>query len=249
MGKTIAIGGGEIGRPGYPVETTEIDKEIISLSGKKSPKLLFIPTASGDSDGYMDTVENHFGKELGCNVHYLCIIKENLSTDEIRDEIFSSDIIYVGGGNTLKMMKLWRKLGVDKLLLEAYNKGIVLAGLSAGSICWFKYGSSDSMKFANSNADFIKVTGLGLINALHCPHYDVELNRKPNVKELMKKTSGIAIAVDNCCAIEIVDEKYRIISSKDTANAYKVYWKNGKFFEEIIEKDEDFRDIAELLTK
>ena len=77
---------------------------------------------------------------------------------------------------------------------------------------------------------------MGLINALHCPHYDFEKDRKTDLKKMMKKTSGVAIALDNCCAVEIIDNKYRIISSKPSANAYKVYWKGDKYYEEIIKK-------------
>ena len=97
MRKIIAIGGGEIGRPGYPVETTKIDKEIIKLTGKQNPKLLFIPTASSDSDGYFETVQKHFGKRLGCKVDVLWLIKENPSYKEVEEKVMSSDIVYVGG--------------------------------------------------------------------------------------------------------------------------------------------------------
>jgi len=248
MKKIIAIGGGEIGRPGFPVETTKIDKEIINLTGKKSPKLLFIPTASGDSELYFNTVNKHFGKILGCKVDVLYLTKEKLSKKEIEQKILGSDIVYVGGGNTLAMMKVWKKNGVDKILKQAYEKGIVLSGLSAGSICWFKWGISDSKRFSNPKADLIKVSGLNLINALHCPHYDVEVGRKSDLKKMMMKTSGMAIAIDNCCAMEVIDGKYRIISSKSHANAYRVYWKNGQYFEEIIKKEELLNPLN-LLTK
>ncbi len=249
MKKIIAIGGGEIGRPGFPVETTAIDKEIIKLTGKKNPKLLFIPTASSDSEGYYKTVEKHFGKKLGCKVDVLYLIKEKLSKKEIRDRILKSDIIYVGGGNTLKMMKIWKKTVVDKILIKAYEKGIVMSGLSAGSICWFKYGNSDSKKFADPNADLIKVKGLGLINALHCPHYNIEAYREPDLKKMMQKTSGIAIAMDNCCALEVINDEYRIIASKSTANAYRVYWKAGKYYKEVIIKEKKLKSLKELLIK
>ncbi len=249
MQKIIAIGGGEIGKSGYPVETTEIDKEIIRLTGKKNPKLLFIPTASSDSESYFKVVKKHFGDKLGCKTNVLYLIKEKLNKKEIKDKILKSDIIYVGGGDTLKMMKIWRKNGVDKILKEAYKKGIVLSGLSAGSICWFKWGNSDSRRFTNSNADLIKVSGLDLINALHCPHYDFEKDRRADLKKMMKKTSGIAIAIDNCCAIEIINDKYRIIDSKSSANAYKVYWKANKYHEEKIKKEKGFKLISDLLRK
>ncbi len=249
MRKIVALGGGEIGRPGFPIETTEIDKEIIKLTGKKNPKLLFIPTASSDSESYFGIVKKHFGKRLGCRTDVLYLIKKKLSKKEIRNKILDSDIIYVGGGDTLKMMKIWKKDGVDKILKEAHEREIVLSGLSAGSICWFKWGNSDSRKFINPKADLIKISGLGLINALHCPHYDFEKKRKMSLKKMMKKTSGIAIAIENCCAIEIVDDKYRIISSKSPANAYKVYWKGGEYFEEIIKKERKFELLKNLLKK
>jgi len=248
MKKIVAIGGGEIGRPGYPVETTKIDKEIIRRTGKRHPKLLFIPTASSDSESYFEVVKKHFGKRLGCQTDVLYLIKKRLTNKEIKKEIFQSDIIYVGGGNTLKMMKIWRKTGVDKILKEAYQKGVVLSGVSAGAICWFRQGLSDSRRFANPKANLIKVSGLGLINAFHCPHFDSK-EKKTALKKMMKKISGAAIAVDNCCAMEIIDGKYRVISSKPSANAYKVYWKASKYYEEKIKKEKEWRSLKELLKK
>lgn len=247
--KIVAIGGGEIGRPGYPVETTKIDKEIIKLTGKIKPKLLFIPTASSDSETYFDTVKKHFEKKLGCKVNVLYLLKNKLSQKEIKNKILNSDIIYVGGGNTLKMLQIWKKNNVDKILKKAYRQGIVLSGLSAGSICWFKYGCSDSRKFNNPKASLIKVKGLGIINALHCPHYDIEAYRKIELKKMMKNTTGVAIAIDNCCAIEIIDNKYRIIDSKKSANAYKVYWEKNKYFEKVIKKEKKLKPLNQLLLK
>lgn len=247
--KIIAIGGGEIGRPGYPVETTKIDKEIISLSGKKSPRVLFIPTASSDSESYFEVVKKHFGKRLECKVDVLNLIKEKLTKKQIAKKVFNSDIIYVGGGNTAKLLKVWKKTGADKVLIDADKKGIILSGVSAGAICWSIYGLSDSLRFNNSKANLIRVTGLGLINILYCPHYDFEPHRKAGLKKIMKKTSGVAIAVENCCALEIIDDKYRIISSKKNAKAYKVFWKKNKFYEDIIKQEKEFRPLAELLVK
>ena len=248
MGKIVAIGGGEIGRPGYPIETTSIDREIIELTGKSHPKVLFIPTASLDSEGYYETVKSHFGSRLGCNVDVLYLVKENPTKQEIERKLFSSDIVYVGGGNTLRMMNVWKSYGLDILLRKAHSQGIVLSGLSAGAICWFRYGNSDSRKFTKSNARLIKVSGLNLVNALFCPHYDVEKDRKAELKAMMMKTPGISIALENCSALEIVDSMYRVISSKETANAYKVYWKQGKFHHELLPKKE-FLPLEELLRK
>lgn len=248
MGKIVAIGGGEIGRPGYPIETTSIDQEIVNLTGKSHPKILFIPTASLDSTGYYETVKAHFDSRLNCSTDVLYLIREKPTIQEIERKLFSSDTVYVGGGNTLRMMNVWKNYGLTDLLRKAHAKGIVLSGLSAGAICWFRYGNSDSRKFTKSNTRLIRVSGLNLVNALFCPHYDVEQDRKAELKAMMKKTPGIALALDNCSALEIVDSNYRVISSKKTANAYKVYWKKGKFFHELIPKRE-FLPLEELLKK
>jgi len=250
MRKIIAIGGGEIGRAGYPVETTEIDKEIIRLTGKTKPKMLFIPTASLDAPGYVEDMKRHFGGRLGCEVDVLLLLREKLSKRMMTEKIMGADIIYVGGGNTLLMMKTWRKYGVDKLLERAYKKGIVMAGLSAGSICWFRGGLSDSVRKNKDNkTDYGKVSGLGFIKALHSPHYDFEKARAEALKKIMRKTFGVAIALENCAALEVLDDKYRIITSKPNAKAYAVFWKKGECYKIEIKQVEEFRPLAEILKR
>ena len=250
----MAIGGGEIGRPHpdggfYSVETTKIDKQAISLTGKKNPKLLFIPTASSDSVGYYEGVKKHFSK-LGCKTDVLYLLSNKLSKKQLRDKILSFDIIYVGGGNTLKMMTVWRRLGFDITLKEACRKSIVLSGVSAGAICWFSYGNSDSRRFSSGSKKLIKVTGLGLIDALFCPHYDVEPHRQKDLKRMMKQTSKVmAIAADNCTAIEILDDQYRILTCKKSAKVYKIFWKKGKYHQERVLSDDMYRPLSDLLKK
>lgn len=247
--KIIAIGGGEIGRPGFSIETEKIDKEIIKLTGKKNPKLLFIPTASSDSKSYCEVVEKYFGKKLKCQVDFLFLLNKKNSQAQNKKIILGSDIIYVGGGNTLKMMNIWRRQGIDKLILEAGKRGAVLSGVSAGSICWFKYGNSDSRKFANEKAGYIKVSGTGIINALCCPHYNIEHNRPESLRVMTKSLKEVAIAMDNCCALEVVNDDYKIISSNKNAQAYKVYWKNGKYYKETISQKRIFSPLKDLLSK
>ena len=250
MGRIVAIGGGEIGRPGVKNETLSIDREIIKLAGKNQPKLLFIPTASGDAEGYITSINNYFGKRLGCRIDTLALTKTFYSKKELEDKILRTDIIYVGGGNTLKMMKLWRKLGVDILLKRAYDQGVVLSGLSAGSICWFRYGNSDSARFGkNKEASMVCVRGLDLLPLLHCPHYNIEEHREASLKTMMKKIKGVAIAIDNCAAIEVVDDEFRILRSKSIANAYKIYWRNNKYFKEQLPASKKMAPLSQLLVK
>ncbi len=247
MGKIIAIGGGEIGRPGYPVETTKIDKEIISLAGKKHPKFLFIPTASNDSELYVKTVHKYFGKRLGCKVSTLCLVNNPPSFEQIKSIILGSDIIYVGGGNTLKMLKLWRKLKVDKVLAEAYRRGIVLSGVSAGAICWFRFGSSDLGKIKNGgNANYKRIRGLGLLNFTASPHHTREKGRKGVLVKIMGKTPGMGLAIDDCAALEVVGGKYRVIISKANSKIHKVYIKKGKLNYQLVKISKKFEPLVKI---
>lgn len=247
--KIIAIGGGEMGRPGTRIETLSIDKEIVRLTGRIHPRLLFIPTASSDSKLYCEVVNKYFGRRLGCHVDTLLLLKERPTQRQIKSKIANADFVYVGGGNTMLMMKAWRKFGVDKALIEACEKGKVMSGLSAGSICWFRYGSSDSRKFTRPDADLIRVKGLDIIHTSHCPHYNTEKDRGPDLRKMMRKTPGVAIALDECCALEVVGDQYRLLSSKKGAGAYKVYWKQNEFFHEKIAKAVSFKPLSKLLSK
>jgi len=255
MGKIIAIGGGEIGRPKedgtghYPIETTAIDTEILRLTKKPHPTLLFIPTASYDSRDYYELAKKHFTNVGFSAVNPLYLSDASLSKKQIEQAILSHDAIYVGGGNTLRMMTLWRKLGVDAMLKRAHKQGIVLSGLSAGSICWFSYGNSDSRRFTSHSDTLIKVTGLGIIDAIHCPHYDVEPQRQADIKRMTKTTSKTAIALDNCAALEVVDDMYRIIISSPSAKARKIYWQHGEYIIQEITADSTYRPLEQLLKK
>ena len=231
----VAIGGGEIRTRG----TAPIDRETIRLSNKKNPKLLFIPTASADSERYWKHVQEYFGEFLKCRTDVLFLIKKRPSKEQIRRKILSADIIYVGGGNTLQMMRLWRRLGVDKLLKSAYANGTVLSGISAGSICWFDSGHSDSMSFYSPRKwKYINVRGLGLIKGIHCPHYNSKtrgIPRRKHFRDMIRKTGGLGIAVENNCAVEFIDGRfYKVISSKNCSRAYRVYKSGGEVVAEQI---------------
>ncbi len=220
----------------------------MKASNKRNPKLLFIPTASWDFEAYYFSIKEYYTK-LWCEVNVLYLIKEKITQREIEDKILNSDIIYVWWWNTLKMMNLWRKLWIPEMLKKAMQKDIVLSWLSAWAICWFKYWNSDSRKFTSNSNQLIKVTWLNFVNALCCPHYDSEVHRQEDLKRMMKKNPWVAIALENNCAIEIHDNKYRIITSQENAKAYKIYWKKWEYFkQEILQKDE-FLAITDLETK
>ncbi|HEY2364265.1 MAG TPA: peptidase E [Candidatus Angelobacter sp.] len=243
----VAIGGGKIRTRG----TAPIDREIIRLSGKKNPKVLFIPTASSDSEIYWKHVQEYFGRFLKCKTDVLFLLNGETAQKQIRKKILSADIVYVGGGNTLHMMRVWRRFGVDKLLKAAYEKGTVLSGISAGAICWFESGHSDSMSFYNPRKwKYINVKGLGLIKGIHCPHYNsmtIGVPRRKHFRDMIRKTGGIGIAIENNCAIEFIDGRfYRVIASKNYARAYKVYKSGGKVISEQIRQQKEPASVERL---
>lgn len=252
MGKIVVIGGGDIGNN----ETLPFDKRIVQLTNKKHPKALFIPTASGEPEGYIKRFNKIYSK-LGCATSVLYLLNSKPSKKELRKKILSSDLIYVGGGNTLKMMKRWRFLGVDKILKEAYKRGIVLSGISAGGICWFESGHSDSRSFNNpENWNYINVHGLGILKGIHCPHFNSGTTRKNkrklrrnDFKEFMKNFSEVGIAIDNNCAIEFIDDKFKVLTSKRGRKAYKVFKKNKKIIIEEIPKKNNYLPISLLYKK
>lgn len=247
MGKIVAIGGGENGHGKTKYETAVIDKEIIRLSNKSNPNFLFIGLANSYADSYYEIMKNIYGNVYGCKTDYLTD-EEHKNFGTAKSKIQWADIIYVGGGNTLKLMNAWWKYGTDKLLIDAYENDKVLCGVSAGGICWCDYGNSDSRKFTSGSDKLIKVKGLGLVHILFCPHINTEQNRVEDLKRMMKNTCKIpAVAVD-MAALEIVDGMYRIISIDSSATADKCFWKNGSYTCEDINSGE-FKPIDELYTK
>ena len=243
----VAIGGGDIAAGG----TTEIDREIIRLSNRKRPTVLFLPTASSDSEEYAQRFIAHFGGFLKCQTDVLRLLQEPSSPRQIESRLFSADIIYVGGGNTLSMMKDWRRLGVDRFLRAAYEKGIVLSGISAGAICWFDSGHSDSMSFYHpQNWKYINVKGLGLIRGVHCPHYNsttLRVPRRRDFQQMIHRTRGLGIALDNHCAIEFLDDRlYRVIGSTPNARAYRVRNSGARIVVEQIRRQHGWERIERL---
>lgn len=152
------------------------------------------------------------------------------------------------------MMRVWRRLGVDRVLKAAYENGTVLAGISAGAICWFDSGHSDSMSFYNPhNWKYINVKGLGLVSGIHCPHYNSTtrgVSRRKDFREMIRRNGGIGIAIENNCAIEFIDNRlYRIISSKPYSRAYRIYKAGGDVVAEQIRQSEHLAPVERLASR
>ena len=143
-------------------------------------------------------------------------------------------------------MRRWRRLGVDRMLVDAHRRGTVLAGLSAGAVCWFRFGHSDSMSFYHPERwDYIRVRCLGLIPGTCCPHYDGE-HRDASFRSMIGRTGGVGIALDDGCALEVVDGAYRILTSRPEAGAYRVTRHRGRVEQEPIPQRADDAPLADL---
>lgn len=202
MKQIIAIGGGGFGRnPNQRI----IEKYIIDQSSVSKPNILFIPTASAEDKSYTVNFYSCFNG-LNCKPSHLNLFQR---TPRIEGLINKADIIYVGGGNTKSMLAVWKEWKLDKLLIKAYNKGTVLAGVSAGAICWFDTGITDSWA---SNLNYINC--LGILPGSCCPHYDSEKDRRPSVHKFIENEKIKSVyAIEDGAAIHFVDDApYKNIS-------------------------------------
>lgn len=253
MKTIIAIGGQHIPKHNRPLKPNALDRELLRLSSKKRPHVLFVPTASSDDPIYCRNFIQHFGKRLRCEIDLLLLLNKNISQSLIKRKMAWADIIYVGGGNTLMMMRRWRHLDFDKRLRKAWNQGKVLCGISAGSICWFESGHSDSISYyGKKDWDYICVKGLGFLKGIHCPHYNGHTAgqwRRKDFARFMKQHRGIGIAIDNFCAIGFYGDNYQVIPFREGAKAFRVLWQRGHIREEPLIQSRKTRPVKDLLNR
>lgn len=258
--KIVAIGGGGNGRvkddgTKFPYELENQDREIIRLTGKEHPNFLLIAHSQPleRQQSYFECMVRIYGDRFGCECKDL---KSDKLTDKkhIQQLIDWADIIFECGGNTLDMIKLWKETGFDLILRKAWEDGKVMCGVSAGANCWFKECSSDSLKIKyGPDQPLIGVECLGFVDGLFVPHCD-EPGRLENVKDLLKTSDQVGLSISNCCALEIIDDKYRLITSDASFHniepyGLKTYWENGKYLEEKINDNLEFKPLEELLSK
>lgn len=225
--RIVAMGGG-----GFSMEPDNLalDRWLLSLVDTDRPEVCFLPTASGDADGYVQKFYATYSR-LSCQPSHLSLFRREI--DDLRPFLLGQDIIYVGGGNTANMLAIWRTHGVDEILGEAWNRGVILAGLSAGSLCWYESGVTDSL-----GTDLAALQdGLGLIPGSHCPHYDGEEFRRPTYRRLVQsgQLPG-GIAADDGVALLYEDtELADIVTSRHGRAAWRVTPGDDEAVEEQLE--------------
>ncbi|WP_079507906.1 Type 1 glutamine amidotransferase-like domain-containing protein [Mesobacillus jeotgali] len=225
MRQIIAMGGG-----GFSMEPENplLDLYILGQSEKRKPKVCFLPTASGDADNYVERFYSAF-QSNECTPSHLSLFRP--PTRDLEAYIMDKDIIYVGGGSTKNLLVLWKEWGLDRILRNAWQNGIILAGVSAGSICWFEEGVTDSY---GDGMEPLKC--LGFLKGSNCPHYDGEAERRPAYEQFVR-SGQIAggYAADDGAALHFIDEELvRAVSSRPHAKAYEITLENGKVTEKVM---------------
>jgi peptidase E len=176
----------------------------------------FIGTAHGDADGGRLRFYAGFSR-FSCRPTHLPLFAR--TPRDLESFVLEQDAIFVGGGNTRSMLAVWRDWGLDRHLRRAWERGVVLGGVSAGAICWFEQGVTDAVAGALTALD-----GLGLLAGSCCPHYDSERERRPTFRRLIARGALAAgVAADDGAALHYVDGRlWRAVSSRPRAGAYRV---------------------------
>lgn len=203
--RIIAIGGGEIKNK----TTLEIDRYVANLAkiyaGEKRANALFIGTASHDSMPYFNSFRKTYTSVFDVKAEVALIVYGEMDIERISKKIDDADCIYIGGGDTVYMLEKWQETGLDKLIINAYNQGKIICGLSAGAICWFNDMYTDYEIMRGQSSEYVMKKGLGILDGTMCPHFN---EREVDFFKAMKDNKiDWAYCVENDCAIEFVDGK------------------------------------------
>ena len=199
----VLIGGGEIKNK----TTLPIDEYIVDLARSRAagrrPRALFIGTASHDFMPYFNSFRKTYTGVLDVKADCLLTVYTTYGYDKIKEKFDLCDVIYVGGGDTLFMIEKWKEAGIDKFISEAYNRGVIVCGLSAGAICWFDDIYTDSTKITDAPYAFAK--GLGVIKSACSPHYN---QRKTDLSSaFINKNIAEMFAIEDDCALVYKNEE------------------------------------------
>ncbi len=225
MKTIVCIGGGSIKEK----TTLKIDEYIANLAklraGEKRAYGLFIGTASHDFMPQFNSFRKIYTSNFDIKADCLLTVNMDTPIEKINDKFSKADLIYVGGGDTVFMLEKWREKGIIEKIIDAYNRGVIICGLSAGAICWFENMYTDSYITRGESQEYAYYKGLGLLKGLACPHYNL---RKRDFDDSLKTVEFSSIyAIEDNSAIVFVDGK-QVESLSSGGKAYKINIENGK---------------------
>ncbi len=222
MGRIVAVAGGNL------ASTREFNKHAIRMSGKENPNVLFVGTASEDAEGYIEVITREY-EQLGCPLKALCLVTKTYTEEELDALLTWADVIYVGGGDTISMMQIWKKVGLDRKLREIYRTdSAVLTGISAGAICWFACGHSDSESFQTEGEwEFCWADDmLDLFHMAYCPHYNEE--GRDSFDRMLREKDLVGLAMENDTAFVEDNGKQYFLKSDPCARVYEIRYVDGE---------------------
>ncbi len=232
QGHIVAMGGG-----GFSMEPENplLDDYVLSLAPRSPARVCFVPTASGDAAPYV--AKFYRALSARCRATDLTLFdsptfpRRPPRSDLLEEYVAEQDVIYVGGGNTLHLLAIWRAHGLDTLLRDAWMRGAVLCGVSAGMICWFQKSMTDSFGGVAPLHD-----GLGFLAGSACPHYDGEPLRRPSFHRAIAEGLPGGYAADDGAAVHFAGRTLvGAVSSRPNARAYRVELRNSSVHEEALE--------------
>ena len=208
--RIVAMGG-----LGEAEDRTRLAGYVLGLTGRSRPRVCFVPTAAGDDAASIVRFYEAWGGR--CKAAHLRFFP--WPPDRLRELVLAQDVVLVGGGNTANMLAIWRVHGFDRILREAWEAGVVLSGVSAGMICWFEAGVTDSF---GPQLEGMR-DGLGFLPGSACPHYDGEELRRPRYRSLVSGGFPSGYAADDGVALRFAgSELAEVVTGRDGAQAYRV---------------------------
>lgn len=220
MRHILAIGGG-----GFMMESTPspVDTLIRDLAGKAQPRIAFLATPSGDLPAHIDRFHETYGA-LGCETTHLAFFRQpdsrSIRPADSREALLRQDAIFVGGGNTKSALAVWREWALDAVLREAWQRGVLLAGMSAGAMCWFEAGLTDSFW----GGAYRPLACLGLLPGGCAVHYGSDPKRRETLHAAQRaRAVPPSIAIDDFAAVLYADTAIdRVFAWRDGATAWRV---------------------------
>ena len=221
--QVVAFGGG-----GFSMESGNalLDDYVLAATGVERPKVCFLPTASGDADHYIVRFYRHLPASR-CEPSHVSLFRRDCGAPDPATHLLEQDLIYVGGGCVRSMLGAWRAHGLDDVLRRAWARGVVMCGLSAGSLCWFEQGLT-----AFHGEQGLPVAGLGLLMGSNAVHYDKEARRRPDFQAAIAAGMAPGWGADDGAALHFVGPRLaRVVSSRPHAGAYRVEAVGGEAVE------------------
>jgi dipeptidase E len=209
----VAFGGG-----GFSMESGNplLDDYVLGLCKAERPRVCFLPSASGDADHYIVRFYRAFSAHR-CEASHISLFRREQGPEDIRRHLLSQDLIYVGGGSVVSLLGVWKAHGIDAILREAWEAGVVLCGLSAGSLCWF------AEAVTGFHGPPKRLEGLGLLPFSNCVHYERKSDRRESYHRFLREGMRPGYAAEDGAALHFIGEELsRVVASRPEARGYRL---------------------------